>query len=176
MFELICRSVVALLALLSLPADAQTYPERPVRLVVVNPPGGGVDVVARLMARPLSDKWNQPVVVDNRSGASGMIAGAYVASSPPDGYNILISASEAALNVALFPKMQYDPVKQFAPVSLIATTPMVLVTHPSLKIRTLKDFLSYVSARPGTVNYGSGGNGTPQHFAAELLKQMTKRS
>jgi tripartite-type tricarboxylate transporter receptor subunit TctC len=139
-------------------------------MVVVNPPGGGVDVVARLIAAPLADAWGQPVVVDNRSGASGMIAAAIVANSQPDGYTLLTSASDMALNAALFATMQYDPVKAFLPVTLIATTPLVLVVNPSLNVNTLAELIGRARANPGKFDYGSGGNGTPQHFAAELLK------
>jgi tripartite-type tricarboxylate transporter receptor subunit TctC len=174
MLTLIRICLVATVAYLCAPAVAQTYPDRPVRFLVVNPPGGGVDLIARLLAKPLSEHWNQPVVVENKTGASGMLAAAAVAAAAADGYTLLMSASDMALNAALFPKMQYDPIKAFAPVTLVATTPLVLVSHPSLRSRGIRELVEYLSARPGKLNYSSGGNGTPQHFAGELFRVMSK--
>ena len=154
----------------SIGAIAQGYPDRQIRMIVVSPPGGGADVVARLVAKKLGEDFGQPIVVDNRGGASGMIAGAAVAHSMPDGYTMLLSASDVALNVALFPKLPYDPVKAFAPVTLIATTPMVLVSTPKSGIGSLGEFVAFARANPGRVNYASGGVGTPQQFAMELLR------
>jgi tripartite-type tricarboxylate transporter receptor subunit TctC len=156
--------VLCFLALLTIVADlsiahGQSYP----------------DITARSVAEKLSEKWARQVVVDNRGGASGMIGGQIVATSPPDGHTILLSSSsEVALNVALYAKMPYDPRKAFAPITLISSTPMILVTHPALPPKTMRDFVAFVAARPGQLNYASGGNGTPQHFAGELLRLQAK--
>ena len=110
---------------------AQTYPNKVIRIIVPYPPGGGADITARPIAQMLSERWGQPVVIENRGGASGMIGADIVAKAPPDGYTIMVSASaEVALNVALFPKMPYDPVKDFAPITLATVTPLALVVHP----------------------------------------------
>lgn len=168
-------SVLIVTLLFHVAGHAQSFPSRPVRMVVPYPPGGGADINARLLAQGLLQKWGQTVVVDNRGGATGMIGGSLVANSSPDGYTVLLSSSsEVALNVVLFEKMPYDPIKAFEPLTLVSTTPMILVTHPSMGTRTVKDFVAHVAARRGQLNYASGGTGTPQHFAGELLKMKAK--
>ena len=158
-----------------LAAHPQQFPVKSVRLMVAFPPGGGADITARPIAEKLSEKWGRSVIVDNRGGASGMIGAQLVANSPADGYTLLLSSSsEVALNVSLFAKMPYDPVKAFEPMTVAATTPMVLVTHPSLAPKTAKEFVAFVAARPNQLNYASGGVGTPQHFAGELFKLRAK--
>lgn len=164
----------ALLALAAATASAQTYPNRAIRMIVPYPPGGGADITARPIAQMLSERWGQPVVIENHGGASGMIGADIVAKAPPDGYTIMVSASaEVALNAALFAKMPYDPVKDFAPITLATVTPMALVVHPSLPITSLNEYIAHAKAKPGSLAFGSAGAGSVHHFAGEWLKMLT---
>ena len=166
---------VSTLFLVAATASAQTYPNKAIRIVVPYPPGGGADMTARPIAQKLSEHWGQPVVIDNRGGASGMIGADIVARAPPDGYTLMVSASaEAALNVALFPKMPYDPVRDFAPITLAIVIPMALVVHPSVPIKSVKEYIAIARAKPGSMTYGSAGTGSTHHFAGEWLKMLTK--
>jgi len=168
------RICAALLALAAATASAQTYPNKMIRIIVPYPPGGGADITARPIAQILSERWGQPVVIENHGGASGMIGADIVAKAPPDGYTLLVSASaEVALNVALFPKMPYDPVRDFAPITLATVTPMALVVHSSVPITSLKEYIAIARAKPGSMTFGSVGSGTPHHFAGEWLKMQT---
>ena len=154
-------------------AIAQTapYPSKAVRLVITYPTGGGSDFTARPIAQKLSEHWGQPVVVESRPGGSAMIGTDFVARSAPDGYTLLLSASsEVSMNVVLFRQMPYDPVRDLQPVTLVGTTPPVLLAHPSLPVKTVKELVALARAKPGSLNYGSIGSGTPQHFAGELFK------
>jgi len=154
---------------------AQTYPNKVIRIVVPYPPGGGADITARPIAQMLSERWGQPVVIENRGGASGMIGADIVAKAPPDGYTIMVSASaEVALNVALFPKMPYDPVRDFAPITLATVTPLALVVHPSVPVKSVKEYIAFAEAKPGSLTFGSAGTASPHHFAGEWLKMLTK--
>ena len=169
------RICAALLALAAATALAQTYPNRAIRIVVPYPPGGGADITARPIAQMLSERWGQPVVIENHGGASGMIGADIVAKAPPDGYTIMVSASaEVALNVALFPKMPYDPVRDFAPITLATVTPLALVVHPSVPVKSVKEYIASAEAKPGTLTFGSAGTASPHHFAGEWLKMLTK--
>jgi tripartite-type tricarboxylate transporter receptor subunit TctC len=171
----LCTGSAALVALATTTVSAQTYPNKAIRIVVPYPPGGGADMTARPIAQKLSERWGQPVIIDNRGGASGMIGADIVAKAPPDGYTLLVSASaEAALNVALFPKMPYDPVRDFAPITLAIVTPMALVVHPSMPIKSVKEYIAIARAKPGSITFGSAGAGSTHHFAGEWLKMMTK--
>jgi tripartite-type tricarboxylate transporter receptor subunit TctC len=164
----------ALLALATTTAFAQAYPNKPIRIIVPYPPGGGADITARPIAQMLSERWGQPVVIENHGGASGMIGADIVAKAPPDGYTIMVSASaEVALNVALFPKMPYDAVKDFAPITLATVTPMALVVHPSVPVTSLNEYIALARAKPGSMIFGSVGPGSVHHFAGELLKMQT---
>ena len=154
-------------------AGAQEFPSKPVRFVVPYPAGGFSDLSARPLAQKLSEVWGQPVIVDNRPGASGMIGADLVAKSAPDGYTVLVgSLSEAALNVLLFKTMPYDPVKDLQPVTLVTVSPLVLAVHPALPANSVKDLVALVKSKPGGLSYASIGNGTPHHFAGELMKSM----
>jgi tripartite-type tricarboxylate transporter receptor subunit TctC len=154
---------------------AQTYPNKAIRIVVPFPPGGGADMTARPIAQKLSERWGQPVVIDNRGGASGMIGADIVAKAPPDGYTVMVgSSAEVALNVALFPKMPYDPVRDFAPITLAIVTPIALVVHPSMPIKSVKEYIAIARAKPGSITFGSAGAGSIHHFAGEWLKMLTK--
>ena len=169
------RICAALLALAAATASAQTYPNKVIRIIVPYPPGGGADITARPIAQMLSERWGQPVVIENHGGASGMIGADIVAKAPPDGYTLMVSASaEVALNVALFPKMPYDPVRDFAPITLATVTPMALVVHPSAPINSVKEYIAIARAKPGSMTFGSAGAGSPHHFAGEWLKMLTK--
>ena len=156
-------------------AGAQSYPGKPVRFVVPYPPGGGTDLLARPMAQNLTDKWGHSVVVDNRSGANGMIGAEMVARSAPDGYTVLVGTSaELALNVAVYRKMPYDPERDLMPVTLIAISPLVLVANPALPVRNVKEFIALAKKRPGEISYASGGAGGPHHMAGEWMKLLAR--
>ena len=168
------RIVVALLgALIAAGAGAQSYPAKPVRIVVPYPPGGGNDFLARLTAQKLGEKWRQSIVIDNRGGASGMIGAEVVARSPADGYTVCVCASpEIALNTTLYPKMSYDPTRDFSTVTQLAVSPLVLAVHPSLPPRNVQDFIALAKKRPGELSYSSVGAGSPQHIAGEWMKLL----
>jgi tripartite-type tricarboxylate transporter receptor subunit TctC len=154
---------------------AQTYPNKAIRIVVPYPPGGGTDITARPIAQMLSERWGQPVVIENRGGASGMIGADIVAKAPPDGYTLMVSASaEVAFNVALFPAMPYDPVRDFAPITLATVTPMALVVHPSVPVKSVKEYIALAEAKPGSLSFGSAGAASAHQFAGEWLKMLTK--
>jgi tripartite-type tricarboxylate transporter receptor subunit TctC len=167
------RVLLLLAAALTAPALADVYPSKPIRFVVAFPPGGGTDIIARSVAQKLSERLAQQVVVDNRPGAGGNIGTDIVAKSAPDGYTLLMgSAGPLAINASLFKAMPFDPVRDLAPVTLAATTPNVLVVHPSLKAATLGDLIALARARPGEINFASSGYGTPAHLAGELFNSM----
>ena len=169
------RVCAALIALAAATASAQTYPNKAIRIVVPFPPGGGADITARPIAQKLNELWGVSVVIDNRGGASGMIGAEILAKAPPDGYTLMIgSSAEVALNVALFPKMPYDPVRDFAPITLVNLTPIALVVHPSLPIKSVKEYIAIARAKPGSMTFGSPGAGSPHHFAGEWLKMLPK--
>jgi len=169
--------VTLLASALALPAAAQSpaaYPSRPVRLVVPFPPGGPLDIVGRTIAQKLTEAWGQSVVVDNRPGAGGNIGADLVAKSPPDGYTILMGAlSTHAVNPSLYAKMPYDAVKDFAPITLVAITPNVLVVNASLPVSSAREFVAYAKANSGKLAFGSGSNGSAGHLAGELFKVET---
>ena len=161
----------AALLLAGLSAHAGAWPEKPVRLVVSYPPGGTVDAVARIIAPKLSAKLGQPVVIDNRGGAGGAIGGDLVAKSAPDGYTVMLDASNHAQNPALR-KMPFDTLRDLAPVSLLVKVPNVLVVNPSAPMTSVADLIAQAKAKPGGINYASSGNGSAQHLAGELFASM----
>jgi len=150
-------------------AQAQTWPSKPVKLIVSYPPGGTVDAVARVVSNKLSSRLGQPVIVDNRAGAGGAIGGQVVAKSPPDGYTVLVDASNHAQNPALRGKMPFDTLKDLAPVSLLVKVPNVLVVNPATPYKSVKDLIDQAKAKPDTINFASSGNGSAQHLAGELF-------
>jgi tripartite-type tricarboxylate transporter receptor subunit TctC len=167
--------LAALAALcLVLPANAQSvadkYPERQIRIVVPYPPGGSVDVLGRLLAQRMQENWNQTVIVENRPGAGTMIGTAAVAKSEPDGYTLLIAVSGHTTNPALYATMQYDGIKDFEPVALLARTPVVLYAHPSLPAKDAKELVALGKAKTHTLNFGSAGVGSMTHLTGELIK------
>lgn len=150
---------------------AQPFPQKTVKLVVGFPPGGGVDIIARTISQALSDRLGQPVIVENRPGAGGNIAAEQVAHAPADGYTLLVSAvSSLAISASLYKAPRYDVLKDLTPVAVVASVPNVLVVHPSVKATNVTEFIAYVKANPGKVNFGSAGSGTTVHFAGELFK------
>jgi tripartite-type tricarboxylate transporter receptor subunit TctC len=161
----------ALTALAPLPAAAQTFPSKPVKLVIPFPPGGSLDNVGRLIAQKLSEAWGQQVVIENKPGAGGNIGADAVAKSPPDGYTVVMGAlSTHAVNPSLYRTMPYDAAKDFAPISNVAITPNVLIVSVKSPIHTLPELIAYAKANPGKVNFGSGSNGSAGHLAGELFK------
>ncbi len=168
-------AAAALPAVLPLPAAAQqAWPARPIRMIVAFAPGGFTDIAARVLAERLSADLGQQVVVDNRAGAGGIIGTEAAARSPADGYTLLMGTiSTQAMNVGLYRSLPYDPVADFAPVSGVATSPNLLVVHPSTGIADVPALIARARARPGVLTYASGGNGTSSHLAAELFKSLT---
>jgi len=148
---------------------AQAYPARPIRMVLAFPPGGPTDIVARVLAQKLTELLGQPVVVENRPGAGGNLAAELVAKAAPDGYTLFYNTSAITIGPALYGKVNYDTLKDFAPISSTATNAMVLMVNPSLPVKTVKEFVDYAKANPGRLNYGSSGSGTITHLATAAL-------
>lgn len=168
------RCVFLALAVLAMPAFAQSYPSRPIRIVAPFPAGGGVDIVSRALAQKLSAALGQSVIVDNRAGADGMIGSEMVARSPKDGYTLLFaSTGPLVINPALNAKMPYDIVRDFAPITLGVENPMCLVIHPSVPAHSVRELIAFAKARPGQLNYASGGVGNALHLAGEIFKTLT---
>lgn len=167
------QAMMVMLGALTGSALAQTYPSKPVRMLVPTTPGGSVDTLARTIGPKLAERWGQQVIVDNRPGAGGTIAGDLAAKAPPDGY-VLMLGTIAALgtNVSLQKKIPYDPVKDFAPVSLVATQNLMLVVHPSVPAKTVKELVRFAKAQAGKLSFASAGNGTGSHLSGELFKQL----
>jgi tripartite-type tricarboxylate transporter receptor subunit TctC len=155
----------------AIPALAQPWPSKPVRVIVPQAPGGATDVFARLVGQKLGDKWGQPVVVENRAGAAGVIGTDAVAKSAPDGYTLLVTyAGSQAVNQSLYKNIPFDSVKDFQPVATLATTPFFLVAGPKTPARDLKALVALAKAKPGAITYASSGNGSINHLLAEMLK------
>jgi tripartite-type tricarboxylate transporter receptor subunit TctC len=154
-------------------AAAQAYPVKPVRMIVPLVPGGSVDTMARALAQKMSETMGQQVVVDNRGGASGNIGTEIAARAPADGYTMLTVSMTLVVNQFLFPKVPFDPVRDFAPISLIAAAPLILTVHPSVPVKSTKELIAFAKAHPGKLNYASAGKGTNSHLSMELFKSMT---
>ncbi len=156
-------------------AQTDTYPTRPIRLICPLPPGGGADLVARVVAERLSKQLNQQVLVDNRAGGGTVIGADLAAKSAPDGYTLLLgTATTHAINSSLVKKLPYDPIKDFAPISLVAVLPQIIVAHPSLPANTLPELIALARKRPGEILFASTGNGSANHLGAEMLKSVAK--
>lgn len=151
---------------------AQAYPSRPIRVIVPFPPGAYTDFVARLVGQKLNENWGQPVVVENRPGAGGNIGADAVAKAEPNGYTLLMGTIASAISVSLYRKLPYDLVNDLVPVTLVVLVPNVLVVHPSLPARSVRDFIQLTKSNPGQLNYASSGNGSAPHLAAEMFKMM----
>src|SRR5258707_2865363 len=164
-------SVIAA-ALLALPVLAQGYPSKPIRLVSPFPPGGSVDVVGRLLAAKLSESLGQQMIVDNRSGASGVVGSEAVLNSPPDGYTLLINTIPFVTNQFLLPRAPYDPLRGFVSISLVASSPSFVTVHPSLPARSIQELIALAKAKPGQLHYSAAGVGTNPHIAGELFNLL----
>ena len=165
--------MAALVACAGTASAQSTYPAKAIRYVVPFPAGGPLDIVARALGQELNKSWNQPIIIDNRPGAGGNIGADLVAKAPADGYTILMGAvSTHAINVTLYSKLPYDPVRDFAPVTLITSVPNVLVVHPSVPAISVKELIALAKAKPGQINFASGSTGSAGHLAGELFKTM----
>ncbi|HYL89227.1 MAG TPA: tripartite tricarboxylate transporter substrate binding protein [Burkholderiales bacterium] len=168
------RTVIAavVLAAVASAAAAQSYPSKPIRLVAPFPPGGSIDVVGRLLAAKLGESLGQQIVVDNRSGASGILGTEAVMNAPPDGYTILINTIPFVTNQFLMPRVPYDPLRDFAQVSLVASSPAFVTVHPSVPAHSIKELIALAKSKPGQLNYSSAGVGTNPHIAGELFNLL----
>ena len=155
--------------------QAQEYPAKTVRMIVPFAPGGATDVLARIVSQKLYERWGQIVIVDNRVGASGNIGAEYVAKSvAPDGYTLLVAGSPHAINMSLFNNLRYDLARDVAPITTIAAFPSLIAVHPSVPVKSVKDLIALARSRPGQINFGSAGNGSPNHLSMEMFKTMAK--
>ena len=172
------KSAAQLFALFALacghPAFAQPYPNKPIRMIVISAPGGSTDILSRSVGRALTESMGQSIVLDNKPGGGGIIATETLAKAPPDGYTILMSNTSHSVLPSLHAKLPYDPIKDFAPVSLVALTHSLLLVNPSLPVKNVKELIDLARAQPGKLNYASGTTGASAHFGAELLKLMAK--
>ena len=167
-------SLMIAIAASSVMALAQSFPDRPVTIVVPFPPGGGTDAGARLIAQKLSTRWGQSVIIDNKAGASGMVGSEYVSRAKPDGYTLLIgNIGTFSINPSLYKKMPYDSDKAFVPVSMIAELPYFLLVTPTMKANNVKEFIAFAKANPGAVTYASSGSGSGPHLAGEMFEKAT---
>ena len=159
------------LCVAALGASAQGFPSKPIRIVVGFPPGGGNDIIARIVGAKMQETWGQPVVIDNKPGANSIIATEFVAKSAPDGYTLLVNATGGmSVNPVLYPKLSYDTLKDFVPISMVGSFPLVLVVHPSLPANSVQELVAYARANPGKLNYAAGS--TAFQVASEMFKQM----
>lgn len=171
--QILIATSVAFFSLIQMPAFAQNFPTKPIRFIVPYPPGGPLDTIARLTGQQVSQRLGQPVIIDNKPGAGGNLGADAVAKSAPDGYTILMGAvATHAINPTLYKKMPYDAAKDFAPITLLVSTPNVLVVNPSVKARSVTELIALAKREPGKLNFGSGSNGSAGHLAGELFKSM----
>ena len=171
MKSLLLGTALAGLLVTGAPQAQDAYPSKPLRIIVPFAPGGGIDILGRTVGNKLSERWKQPVVIENRPGASGAIGFDLAAKAPPDGYSILMSVNTMIMLPSLNRKLTFDAIKDFAPVVPVAIGTMALVVPPSLNVKTVAEFVALAKKEPGKLNYGSPGNGTPHHLAMELFKQ-----
>ena len=162
--------IVALAGSTGIAAAAAAYPARPIRIVVASAPGSGPDIVTRLIGRKLAETWQQQIIADNRTGAGGNVGAEIVAHAVPDGYTLLMATASQPIGAALYAKLNYDLTRDFVPVSLIASTPFVLVVNSVVPANSVAELIALAKAKPGLLRYGSGGSGTPPHLCAEILK------
>ena len=163
----------SIVALSSVSVHAQNYPVKPVRVITPWPAGGLTDVAGRIVFQKISESTGQQFIVDNRPGATGSIGADVVAKSPPDGYTLLVNTAAIAINMTLYRKVNFDAIKDFAPVSIFSQSPNILTVHPSLPVKTVKDLVSLAKSKPGAMNFSSAGSGTTQHLTGELFKLRT---
>ncbi|MCX7138383.1 MAG: tripartite tricarboxylate transporter substrate binding protein [Proteobacteria bacterium] len=172
-WQAVVMAEVLALALFGSGVYAQTYPTKPIRMIVTFPAGSGADIVARTAGQKMAESLGQQVVIDNRAGAGGIIGSDLAAKAIPDGYTIVMVSSAHTINASVYRKLPYDPEKDFAPITMLASTPYLLVAHPSVPIKTVADLIALAKAKPGQINYASGGIGVGSHLAGELFKTMT---
>ncbi len=170
LFVSVFASALAIGLFPPMPAHAQSYPNKAVRFIIPFPPGGPSDILGRMVAQRMTEAWGVPVVVDNRPGAGGNIGAEQCAKSPPDGYTFCILSSALGIAPSLYPKLGFDPIRDFAQVTLLAMLPSLLLVHPSVPARNVKELVALAKARPGKLNYASGGQGTTSHMLMELFK------
>jgi tripartite-type tricarboxylate transporter receptor subunit TctC len=163
-----------LLAAIAVGGAAQDYPTRPIRMVIPFPPGGGADIAGRIVGQKLTERLGVQVVIDNRPGASTLIATEITAKAPGDGYTLLMAAGSHAINPALYGKLPYDAVRDFAPVTLVGSAPQLLIAPAALPANSVRELIALAAGKPGELRYASGGNGSPSHLAMELFKSMAK--
>ncbi len=165
-------AIAAALLAASFPATAQRYPSKPIKMIVGYAPGGGSDIMGRLMAQQITEATGQPVVVENRAGAAQNVAIEYFIKQPADGYTIFLSSAALGVNVSLYPKLGYDPVRDLTPSAVFATSPNLLLVHPSFPAKTAREFIAVAKQNPGKLNFSSSGSGSTQHLSGEMLKLM----
>jgi tripartite-type tricarboxylate transporter receptor subunit TctC len=171
----ICAAVLVIGALSGISATGQTYPSKPIRLIIPFTPGGSTDILGRVIGQSLTEAWGQQVLLENRAGAGGAIGAEAAARAAPDGYTLFMGhVGTLAVNPALYPKLPYDPIKDFAPITLIAMVTNVLVVNPDVPAKTVQELIALARSKPGQLNYGSGGQGSAAHLAMEYFKLMTK--
>ena len=168
------KTIFLVLLAASVDAGAQTYPDHPVRVVVPFPPGGGNDSMGRILAQKLTESFGKQFIIDNRGGANGMVGSELVAKAPKDGYTLMVNGANFVTTPSLHAKPTYDPIRQFEPISLIAIAPNVLVVHPSVPAKNVKELIALARAKPREINFAGSGSGSTPHLAGELFKTMTK--
>lgn len=154
-------------------ANSQNYPSKSIRIIVPNTPGGQTDLLGRMVGQKLSEKWGQPVIIDNRGGANTIIGMTLAAKAPPDGYTLAVTSTSLAINPGLVKDLPYDGIKDLAPITNLANIPFLLVAHPSVPAKSIKELIALAKARPAQLTFGSGGNGSPSHLSGELLNSMS---
>ena len=173
LFRVAMASLALLFVLAPIGVGAQSFPSKPVKIIVPSTPGDGSDILARAIAQKLTERWGQPVLVENRPGAGGVVGTEAAARSPADGYTVIMgNAGSHAINQALYPKLSYDVVRDFAPITLVASAPNVFVVHPAVPAKTVAEFIALAKKEPGKYSFASGGNGSSAHLNGEMLKSL----
>ncbi|HWI14435.1 MAG TPA: tripartite tricarboxylate transporter substrate binding protein [Burkholderiales bacterium] len=173
MYRCIALSAVFLLASSAMAQTSATYPTRPIRMIVPSAPGSGPDIMARAIGQKLTEAYGQQVVIDDKPGAGGIIGSEAAAKSAPDGYTLIMAnAGSHAVNASLYSRLPYDPVRDFAPITLVSSAPNILIVHPSLPVKSVKDLIALAKSKPGQLAFGSGGNGSTAHLSGEMFKTM----
>ena len=170
--SVLCIHAVALI-LSAAAADAQQYPTKPIRVIALSSPASGPDIIGRLLGQKFTEAWGQQVIVDTRPGASGIIGAEIASKAAPDGHTLMIVTSQAVIVSVMYEKLPYHLLKDFSPISMLATTPFILAVNPSVPAASIGELISYAKSKPGELRYGSGGSGSPPHLSAEIFKSMT---
>ncbi|MEK7875561.1 MAG: tripartite tricarboxylate transporter substrate binding protein [Pseudomonadota bacterium] len=166
-------SVLIAGAMFATAAVGQQYPTKPIRIIALSSPASGPDIIGRLLGQKFTQAWGQQVIVDTRPGASGIIGAEIASKAAPDGYTLMIVTSQAVIVSVMYQKLPYQLLKDFSPISMLATTPFILVVHPSVPAASISEFVAYAKSKPGELRYGSGGSGSPPHLSAEIFMSMT---